>query len=198
MDICHVNGVLSLAQCNQEKEQLRSIVRMIAGLIRSAQQSEVHESTEEFERAAGNEDVEFYFEHERLEVYQYALQFVRWFESNVNEADVGVRRRRKLDALSNSIVLNIAEGNGRSKASDHRNFLDMAHRSALKAALQLDLVKAKSPESLDNVHEAKTLLRSIVRMVLAMADAFSTVSKGRRGGGRVGTRRETRSVVAGS
>ena len=85
---------------------------------------------------------------------------------------MGVRRWRKLDALSTSIVLNIAEGNGRSQASDHRNFLDMAHRSALKAALQLDLARVKMSCPPADLDEGEVMLGSIVRMLLGMREYF--------------------------
>jgi four helix bundle protein len=167
LDICHVKGLVGLARCRQEKKQLQSIVRMIAGLIRS-QQDRVCEPPEEYDITTGKDNQEVYFDHEQLDVYQFALDFVRWFESEIRDADFGVRRTKKLDNLSTSIALNIAEGNGRSRESDHRNFLDIAHRSALKAALQLDLIRAKAPQSLSTTEEGKGMLSSIVRMLLAM------------------------------
>jgi len=85
---------------------------------------------------------------------------------------MGVRRWRKVDALATSIVLNIAEGNGRSQTSDHRSFLDIAHRSALKAALQLDLAGVKTSRPLTDLDEGKVILGSIVRMLLGMRGYF--------------------------
>jgi len=150
MDVCHAKGLISPTHCNQEKEELRQIVNMLVGLVRSQQ----------------------CFDHERLEVYQFGLGFVGWVNADGREAEMGVRRWRKLDALATSIVLNIAEGNGRSQASDHRNFLDMAHRSALKAALQLDLARVKVSRPPADLDEGKAMLGGIVRMLLGMREYF--------------------------
>lgn len=53
------------------------------------------------------------FDHEKLEVYREALSFVGWLspilEGLLKASDV----KDHLDRASNSIVLNIAEGNGK-------------------------------------------------------------------------------------
>jgi four helix bundle protein len=167
LDICHAKRLVALVECSQEKGQLQSIVRMLAGLIRSKQR-EVCESPEEYGVAGNLGDAKFYFDHERLDVYQFGLRFVGWLDSEIRRADVGARSWRKLDALSTSIVLNIAEGNGRINSADHRRFLEIAHSSALKAALQLDLLCAKTDRSTASIEEGKKMLASIVRMLLAM------------------------------
>ena len=167
MDVFRVKGAIQEEQCDQEKVQLRTIVRMLVGLIRS-QKSVVCEPSAEYAANAGERSPEFYFDHERLEVYQFALRFVGWVDAQVQETGLVRRRRRKLDALSTSIALNIAEGNGRFGASDHRSFVDIAHRSALKAALQLDLIRATASEPAASLEEGKRMLGSIVRMLLGL------------------------------
>jgi len=171
MDVCHAKGLISLTHCNQEKEDLRQIVNMLVGLIRS-QQCEVREPPAEYAVADEQQRPKLYFDHERLEVYQFGLGFVGWVNADGRETEMGVRRWRKLDALSTSTVLNVAEGNGRSQASDHRNFLDTAHRSALKGALQLDLARVKMSRPPADLDDGKAMLGSTVRMLLGMRGYF--------------------------
>ena len=49
------------------------------------------------------------------------------------------RLDRQVDKAATSVVLNIAEGNGRYPEGDRRRFLDIAEASAVKAAAYLDL-----------------------------------------------------------
>jgi len=171
MDVCCVKGLVPLTSRNEGKEELRHIVRMLVGLMRSHGR-EFREESGQYRTADDEQRDEAYFEHERLEVYQLGLRFVGWVDVGAPEHEVGVRRSRKLDALATSIVLNIAEGNGRSEDSDHRNFLDIAHRAAIKAALQLDLVGVKARTVSADLEEGKQMLGSIVKMLLAMRGYF--------------------------
>jgi len=171
MDVCHAKGLISRTRRDEEKEGLRQIVNMLVGLIRS-QQWEVRGPAAEYVAADKQQPARIYFDHERLEVYQSGLGLVGWVNADGREAEMGVRRWRKVDALATSIVLNIAEGNGRSQTSDHRSFLDIAHRSALKAALQLDLAGVKTSRPLTDLDEGKVILGSIVRMLLGMRGYF--------------------------
>jgi four helix bundle protein len=56
---------------------------------------------------------EFWFDHEKLEVYQEAIAFIAWL-SALLEGTVRVGEvKDQLDRASTSIPLNIAEGNGK-------------------------------------------------------------------------------------
>ncbi len=70
--------------------------------------------------------------------------------------------------MSTSIVLNIAEGNGRFHATDHRKFIDIAYQSALKASVPLDLMRVKAEVDTARLHEGKRMLVSIVKRLLGM------------------------------
>ncbi|MDF1612705.1 four helix bundle protein [Stygiobacter electus] len=55
---------------------------------------------------------EIYFDHEKLNVYQKAIEFIEWLENIIN------RNAKKsildqIERAANSILLNIAEGNGK-------------------------------------------------------------------------------------
>ncbi len=54
------------------------------------------------------------FGHEDLDVYQAALQLVRWLESMFTEFSCSADLLSTLDKSTTGIVLNIAEGKGRS------------------------------------------------------------------------------------
>jgi four helix bundle protein len=109
-----------------------------------------------------------YFSHEKLEVYQQALQFVAWLspilEGSTRFGDV----KDQLDRASTSIPLNIAEGNGKFSAKDRLRFFDHAHGSALECAAGLDTLVAKSKLTREQVHEGKVILQNVVRMLIGL------------------------------
>ena len=57
--------------------------------------------------------MEPYFDHEKLRVYQESLKFVEWNEQILKKLPKKLSVWSQLDAASTSIVLNIAEGNGK-------------------------------------------------------------------------------------
>ena len=116
------------------------------------------------------------FEHERLEVYQVALDFF-------DLADVVVehlRRRRgrtnladQLGRAALSIVNNIAEGAGRFSKADKAHFYTIAIGSATESAAMFDVCRRRhliAPE----VHDrGKKLLERIVAMLVKLCRALS-------------------------
>jgi four helix bundle protein len=86
---------------------------------------------------------DYLFDHEKLHVYQKALLFIVW----LNETITGIEKRHavvdQLDRASTSIVLNIAEGNGKFTARDRCKYFDIARGSALECAGGLDTIAAK-------------------------------------------------------
>src|SRR5436190_516595 len=111
---------------------------------------------------------EFWFNHEKLEVYQESLGFIAWLspilEAGVRLGDV----KDQLDRASTSIVLNIAEGNGKYSAKDRCRFFDTAHGSALECAAGLDILVAKGKLAGEQVHPGKARLVLIVRMLMGL------------------------------
>ena len=73
-------------------------------------------------------------------------------------------RRRWLSAPT-SVVLNVAEGNGRYSELDHRRFLEMAAASAVKAAAYLDLYQQKALTARMETSQGRELLSRIVAML---------------------------------
>jgi four helix bundle protein len=80
------------------------------------------------------------FDHEKLEVYQESLAFVAWLEPLLQKLPKSVAVRDQLDRASTSIVLNLAEGNGKFTSPDRgRPALrdDLWRGSALECAAAL-------------------------------------------------------------
>jgi hypothetical protein len=53
------------------------------------------------------------FDHEKLEVYRESLAFIAWLEPLMQKLPKAISVRDQLDRASTSIVLNVAEGNGK-------------------------------------------------------------------------------------
>ena len=113
------------------------------------------------------------FAHETLRVYQSALRFVSWCVGVIQSEAVGLTRGRDLDRHSTSIVLNIAEGNGKFSTPDRRRFLDMALAAGLQAATSLDLLMARGAMSEDATCQGKQHLGEIVSMIGALSRSLS-------------------------
>jgi len=73
------------------------------------------------------------FGHEQLDVYKLALKYVA-FVFDLSEGLEGATRhaRDQLLRASQSIPLNIAEGNGKASDPDRRRFFEIARGSALE------------------------------------------------------------------
>ena len=86
--------------------------------------------------------------HEKLDVYRLAIRYVAWVYEKANSLE-GVHRPARDQWLraSQSIPLNIAEGNGKTSEADRRRYFEIARGSALEcAAIQDVLVVGKALE----------------------------------------------------
>ena len=84
--------------------------------------------------------------HEKLDVYRLSLGYVAWVYEKANDLN-GVHRPARDQWLraSQSIPLNIAEGNGKTAEADRRRYFEIARGSALEcAAIQDVLVVGKA------------------------------------------------------
>ena len=84
--------------------------------------------------------------HEKLDVYRLALTYVAWvFEYAEKLSTLHRHARDQWLRASQSIPLNIAEGNGKSAEADRRRFFEIARGSTLEcAAIQDVLVVGKA------------------------------------------------------
>ena len=80
------------------------------------------------------------FHHEKLTVYQRALEFAGWSQDLVESLTKKTSTRDQLERAGDSIALNIAEGNGKFSQKDRARFFQIAHGSTLECAACLDLL----------------------------------------------------------
>jgi len=158
LDIGIVKHLLDDAEMRSGKEQLQVIANMEVGLRRSWLPAVREEQAAPYESHHG-----YYFAHESLHVYQRAVQLFEEVEAELL-ADVDGRPRhlRRIDELATSLVLNIAEGNGRFSHLDHGKFIDTAKEAGIKLAAYLDLTETSSDSS---IHPSKRLLREVMAML---------------------------------
>jgi four helix bundle protein len=158
LDVGAVKHLLNDAEMHSGKEQLQTIARMEVGLRRSWLPA-VHDK-EPTPYGSNSDD---YFAHESLHVYQCALQLFEELEENVLADENGrFRHLRRIDDFATSLVLNIAEGNGRFSHLDHGKFIDIAEEVGIKLAAYLDLVEVNCTA---NIQSSKRLLREVMAML---------------------------------
>src|SRR5580765_681513 len=109
-----------------------------------------------------------YFDHERLRVYQDAIQFVGWVEDLLDRVRPAGSVCDQLDRASTSIPLNIAEGNGRYTAPDRCRYFDTARGSALECAACLDVLVAKGKCSVEQIQGGKEILHETVSLLVGL------------------------------
>jgi len=108
------------------------------------------------------------FDHEKLQVYQLQLEFLRWVTPLLDEAqqwDAGktAEVRRQLDRASLSTLLNIAEGNGKRGQRTRAKFFDDARGSAAETAACLDALVVKGMCSAKRVEPGKETQERVSR-----------------------------------
>lgn len=96
------------------------------------------------------------FGHEKLIVYQRALEFIEWSDKICSRIHWNVNSRNHLERASDSILLNIAEGNGKFTPNDRCKFFDIAHGSALECSGGLDNLFVRRKISEDEQVNGKT------------------------------------------
>ena len=114
------------------------------------------------------------FEHERLDVYQAAIQFLTLAETMAGTLPRG--RSYLADQLrraASSVSFNIAEGAGEFATADKARFYRMARRSATEAAAILDACRTLSLTDEASSQAGRVLLLRIVAMLTAMVVKIS-------------------------
>ncbi|MGD8389427.1 MAG: four helix bundle protein [Desulfobacteraceae bacterium] len=107
--------------------------------------------------------------HEKLDVYRLSIGYVAWVYEKADSLN-GVHRPARDQWLraSQSIPLNIAEGNGKTAEADRRRYFEIARGSALEcAAIQDVLVVGKGlceAESADRKVELDRMAAMLSRL----------------------------------
>ena len=112
--------------------------------------------------------MKIYFDHEKLQAYQKALEFAAWSETILERVPKSTAVHGQLDRARTSIVLNIPEGNGRFTSPDRCKFFDIARGSGLESAGCLDLIFIKKLVSEAELDQGKTLLKDIVSLLVGL------------------------------
>ncbi len=159
LDVAYRRHLVSLPQIQTAKQILQSIAQMEVGL-RASWAKCVREESGPY-----GSDTSGYFSHESLDVYQRSLQV---HESlNILWADDRNRNRytKRIDALSTSLTINIAEGNGRFSKLDHSKFLGIAEDAGTKLGTCLDLAGITSGTKVEG---SKSYLREVMAMLAGL------------------------------
>src|ERR1043166_7443297 len=110
------------------------------------------------------------FHHEKLTVYQRALEFASWSQDLIESVAKRTSTRDHLERAGHSIALNIAEGNGKFSQKDRARFFQIAHGSALESAACLDFLVARRCCTNDAITKGKRIFEKIVKMLFKMLD----------------------------
>ena len=116
------------------------------------------------------------FDHEKLNVYQNALDFVEWIDKKILAGRKKLSVYDQIDRASTSIPLNIAEGNGKYSSKDRCRYFDIARGSALECASCLDVLHLKDLLEVSKKDEGKEKLRVIVSMLIGLIKSNSNRS----------------------
>ena len=109
------------------------------------------------------------FEHERLDVYKAAIQFLVLADAVAGALPRG--RGYLADQLrraASSISFNIAEGAGEFASEEKARFYRMARRSATESAAILDACRALALTNDESPEAGRGILLRIVAMLTAM------------------------------
>ena len=113
------------------------------------------------------------FDHERLDVYRVARDFIVLADDTIAQLPRG--RSHLADQLhraATSIVLNIAEGAGKFSKPDQRRYSLSAAGSTTECAALFDVFQLLRLVSAERHTEAKTLLERIASVLIKLAKSL--------------------------
>jgi len=182
LDLACIKRLLDADMVYIEKEDLSQILRMLVGLRSSwsnTTQAVREERAEYGSPSAGIDKArdkardkvcreKVLFHHETLDVYRVAIAAAEAFCSSETVSCLSNPVFRRLDELLTSMVLNIAEGNGRFSDADQARFLGTSHESVIKLAARLDLCVTQGLLPQNEVDEWKLLLERVSVMTSSM------------------------------
>lgn len=116
---------------------------------------------------------EYYFDHEKLHVYQKALTFIQFSHRILSRIQYKLEIKDQLDRASISILLNIAEGNGKFSSKDRCRFFDISMGSTLESSACFDILYVKNLINDDEKKTGKEMLNEIVAMLIGLIKSNS-------------------------
>ena len=118
------------------------------------------------------------FDHERLDVYRLSIEYVA-FSYRIAKGLTGINRPARDQWLraSQSIPLNIAEGNGKQSLRDKNRFFEIARGSALECASIHDVLRVCDAIDEEGDRRGKAVLKRIVSMLTRLIQRKQTVAE---------------------
>ena len=114
------------------------------------------------------------FDHEKLNVYQIAIDWVSLAQDIAQALPHGKGNLAdQLKRAASSIPLNIAEGAGEFSGGEKARFYRIAKRSATECAAVLDVANRCSSISQQHYADGRSLLLRIVGMLIKLARSHS-------------------------
>jgi four helix bundle protein len=179
LDLAGIKKLLDAQTVRAEQEELSQILRMLVGLRKSwasmdhvVREGSAEEYTTRGRRIDDARDRDsgegVLFHHETLDVYKVGLEVARALCASETVSRLSTSVFRRLDELLTSMVLNIAEGNGRFSDADQVRFLGTSHESAVKLAARLDLCVTQALLPASEVVGWKALLERVSVMTTSM------------------------------
>ncbi len=112
------------------------------------------------------------FDHEKLRAYQETVTFCGWVGEVLESVEGTLAVKNQLDRASTSVVLNLAEGNGKRSHPDRCRFLDIARGSAVECAACLDVLVVRGRLTEFKQDEGKAMLLVIESMLAGLSSRF--------------------------
>jgi four helix bundle protein len=117
------------------------------------------------------------FGHERLDVYRAAIEYVAWAYRYCEKLRGHRNAKDQLLRASQSIPLNIAEGNGKATDADRRRYFEIARGSALECAAIQDVLQVCEALPAEENAKCKATLDRIVAMLTKLGQRGYTLQE---------------------
>lgn len=167
LDVLVAKALLVPEEVQSGKSLLAEIVSILI-TMRKIATNRAREDRAQYRTKRGN-----LFDHEDLDVYQVALKLIAWLDPRLTKFSCSADLCSKLDKSTTSIVLNIAEGNGRFTGPDQSKFYQTAYKATVQSSALLDLAGSNEIEQIASVAEGRELLRRVAAMLTALSKAVT-------------------------
>jgi four helix bundle protein len=167
LDVLVAKAMLTNEDIYSGKMLLAEIVSMLLAMHKNAA-SRVCEDHASYRTKNGN-----LFGHEDMNVYQLPLKLIVGLDHILTKSSCSADLRSKLDKSTTSIVLNVAEGNGRFTKADQSKFYKIAYKATILSASFLDILCNSVPNENARIEEGRKMLRRIAAMLTALSKEAS-------------------------
>lgn len=114
--------------------------------------------------------------HERVIVYQRAIEFIAWSNEFMASTNLTGEVRSQLEFAANEIPLKVAEGIGRKSIRERIRFIENAHGAALVSAACLDVALVRQSGFTARIEVGKKIIEEIVNRLAQMLDILEANS----------------------